>query len=202
MSRLKDRFQKWKEERSTWQKAGDVFFWVFILLLLVPGPRKAVSTGVNRAILLIKTPGMLAQEKQVELGDSDLQWTIRDGEGNLLQLADFEGQPVFLNFWATWCPPCVAELPEIQKAYEKHGEDVAFLLVTNEEAEKVDAFLEKHGYDLPVSYATSALPPSLQHASIPTTYILSPEGIIVVKKTGAVNWDSRGTDRIFEALIR
>ena len=74
--------------------------------------------------------------------------------------------------------------------------------MANQEPVVVNAFMEKHGYDLPVLYPATAPPEVFASQSIPTTYIISPEGRIVVKKTGAVNWDSRGTDRIFEQLIR
>jgi hypothetical protein len=96
----------------------------------------------------------------------------------------------------------VAELPEIQKAWEKHGESVDFLLVTNQEAAVVEAFMEKHGYSVPVHYTVSAEPGVFKHSSIPTTYILSADGRIVVQKKGSVNWDSKGTDRIFDYLVR
>jgi len=79
---------------------------------------------------------------------------------------------------------------------------VAFLLVTNQEPAVVETFMNKHGYTVPVHYTSAATPRIFDHSSIPTTYILSPDGKIVVKKKGAVNWDSKGTDRIFEDLIR
>jgi thiol-disulfide isomerase/thioredoxin len=202
MATLKMRFEKWKETRSRLQKAGDIIFWLLLVLMIIPGPRKTISTALNRVVLLIKAPGMLPEEKQVSLSENEYQWTFRNEEGEVQSLKSFSGQPVFLNFWATWCPPCVAELPEIQKAYENHGIDVAFLLVTNQEPGIVQAFMDKHGYELPVVYSSAASPGLIDHGSIPTTYIISPEGRIVVKKTGAVNWDSRGTDRIFEQLIR
>jgi thiol-disulfide isomerase/thioredoxin len=202
MATLRERLEKWKETRSTLQKAGDIFFWVLLLLLLVPGPRKVISTTVNRVVLLVKSPGMIPEAKQVSLSAADENWMLRNDQGEVFSLGDLSGQPVFLNFWATWCPPCRAELPEIQKSYEKHWEKMTYLLITDQQPGEVKAFMEKHGFDLPVTYAASPVPPSLQHGSIPTTYILSPEGRIVVKKTGAVNWDSRGMDKIIESLVR
>jgi thiol-disulfide isomerase/thioredoxin len=202
MATLIERLHKWKETRTVWQKAGDILFWMLLVLLVIPGPRKVISTTVNRLALLIKSPGMMAEEKQISLSENDFNWRLQNREGELFTLQTVKGQPVFLNFWATWCPPCVAELPEIQRTYQKHWESVAFLLVTNQEPGVVEAFLDKHGYELPVVYAASPTPGVFEHGSIPTTYIISPEGLIVVRKTGAVNWDSKGTDRIFKQLIR
>jgi thiol-disulfide isomerase/thioredoxin len=202
MATLKDRLIRWKEGRTTWQKVGDIVFWILLLLLLIPGPRKFLVTNLNRMILPIKTPGMMAEHKQVPLTEQDYLWTLQDDAGQPFSLESFRGQPVFLNFWATWCPPCVAELPEIQKAWEKHGDHVAFLLVTNQNPAAVEAFMEKYGYEFPVVYARGEPPLTFRHGAIPTTYIISPQGKIVVKKAGAVNWDSRSTDRIFESLLR
>jgi thiol-disulfide isomerase/thioredoxin len=132
----------------------------------------------------------------------DYGWAFSDSEGVPYYLNELRGRVIFLNFWATWCPPCVAELPEIQRAYEKYGKDVFFLLITNQEHEVVESFMEKHGYDLPVYYPATPPTAVFQTTSIPTTFIISRQGKIVTKKTGAVNWDSRATDRIFRELLR
>jgi thiol-disulfide isomerase/thioredoxin len=202
MATVKAKFDKWKESRSGWQKAGDIFFWLLLILLIIPGPRKVISTSVNRVFLILKNPSMEKETNQLELGEGDYLWSLNRGDGETLQFTNLKGKVVFLNFWATWCPPCVAELPEIQRAYEKHGQDVAFLLVTDQETGVVEAFMEKHGYELPVYYLSSGLPEVFNHRSIPTTYILSKDGRIVSRKTGAVNWDSKATDQMFERLIR
>lgn len=202
MATLKERLLKWKETRTIWQKAGDIIFWILLVLLILPGPRKAIATTVNRVVLHIKTPGMIAEDKQVLLTSNDYNWVLQDAKGEPVHFQDFKNRVVFLNFWATWCPPCVAELPEIRRAYEKYGESVVFLLVTGQEPDVVHAFMEKYGYDLPVVYTVTPSPQVFEHTSIPTTYIISPEGKIVVKKKGAVNWDSKGTDRIVRQLLR
>lgn len=202
MTTIKDRLTKWKESRTTIQKIGDIFFWVLLILLIIPGPRKVISTSINRVALNIKSPTMIPEGKQVSLGESDYNWVLISNKGERVDFSQFKGSPVFLNFWATWCPPCVAELPEIQKAWEKHGNSVEFLLVTNQEPAVVEAFMDKHGYTVPVHYTGSQEPSVFTHSSIPTTYILSPDGKIVVNKKGAINWDSKGTDRIFESLLR
>jgi hypothetical protein len=62
--------------------------------------------------------------------------------------------------------------------------------------------MEKHGYDLPVYYPGTPAPDVFQSNAIPTTFIISKEGRIVLKKTGAVNWDSRAMHRIFDQLLR
>jgi thiol-disulfide isomerase/thioredoxin len=201
MAKLKERFENWKTTRSIWQKAGDVFFWVLLVMLILPGPRKVVSTTLNRVILNVKTPGVYDESRQVQLGAADYQWVLRNRDGQEVYFDDVRGSVVFLNFWATWCPPCVAELPEIKRAYEKHKNKVVFMLVSGEEREKVEAFLEKRGYDIPVYYPATEVPEVFDVEYIATTFIISPDGRIVSKKKGAVNWDSRATAKIFRDLI-
>lgn len=202
MTTLKQRLSKWKETRSTLQKTGDVMFWLLLVLLIIPGPRKAIATTVNRVVLNVKNPTIRSDDKQVTLTDLDYGWVLADGDATPQYFSDLRGAVIFLNFWATWCPPCVAELPEIQKAYEKHGNEVVFLLVTNQKPSVVEEFMKKHGYDLPVYYQGTPTPGVFEAGSIPTTFIISREGKIVTKKSGAANWDSRATDRIFDELVR
>lgn len=202
MPTIKERIKKWKETRSIWQKAGDIVFLILLVLLVIPGPRKVIATTVNKVVLNVKNPSIQKEEKQVELSDMDYQWILANGQGTPFYLSDLYEQVIFLNFWATWCPPCVAELPEIQKAYEKYGNEVVFILVTNQQPEVVEAFMEKHGYNLPVFYPGTAIPQVFESRSIPTTFIISRDGKIVTRKTGAANWDSRATERVFEELVR
>lgn len=202
MATLKERYSKWKEKRSIWQKAGDIFFWIVIILLLVPGPRKAIMTTLNRAFLHVKAPGMIDEDKQERLSDMDYNWLLAWDRNEPFYFSNVREQVIFLNFWATWCPPCVAEMPEIARLYEQYGDKVAFMLVTNENPEVVKAFMEKHGYVLPVFYMGTNPPEILNHRGLPTTYILSRDGHVVSKKTGAANWDSRATKKIFEELLK
>jgi len=202
MTTLKERITRWKESRTTTQRIGDIFFWVLLILLIIPGPRRVISTTLNRVALNMKSPSMIPEERQISLEEGDYNWLLHDEDGEVVDFQQFREKPVFLNFWATWCPPCVAELPEIQKAWKKHGASVAFLLVTNQEPPVVKAFMERHGYTIPVHYSASAAPRVFEHNSIPTTYIISPDGKIVVMKKGSVNWDSKGTDRVFDFLVR
>ncbi len=202
MATIKEKLRKWKETRSVLQKTGDVMFWVLLVLLILPGPRKVIVTNVNRVLLQVKNPGIKSEDKQITLTDQDYNWVVGTSLAEPMYMSDLRGEVIFLNFWATWCPPCVAELPEIQKVYEKYGHEVAFVLIANQEPEVVEAFMEKHGYSFPVMYPGPKLPQVFQSPSVPTTYIISREGKIVTKKTGAVNWDSKATDRMFEELLR
>jgi thiol-disulfide isomerase/thioredoxin len=202
MASLKERFTKWKEKRSIWQKAGDILFWVLIILFLIPGPRKAIMTTVNRATLQAKAPRMIDEDKQKMLTDLDYNWTLAWAENEPFYFTNFRDEVIFINFWATWCPPCVAEMSEIEELYKKYGNRVAFMLVTSEKPEVVNAFMEKNQYQMPVFYlAGIQAPEALSFNGYPTTFIISRDGHVVTKKTGAANWNSKATQKIFEELL-
>jgi len=201
MPTLKERVNKWKN-RSLWQKAGDILFWLLIVLFLIPGPRKAILTTVNRALLHVKAPRVIKEENQDQLSDMDYNWILAWGKNEPYYFSNLRDKVIIVNFWATWCPPCVAEMPEIQSLYMKYGDRVAFILVTNEQQEVVEAFMEKNKYLLPVFYMASEPPAALSFSAFPTTFIISRDGRIVSRKTGAVNWDSRATHRILDDLLR
>ena len=202
MATLKERFTKWKENRSIWQKSGDILFWILILLFLVPGPRKVILTNLNRVVLQVKTPRMINEEKQEVLSDMDYNWILAWAKNEPYYFSDLRNKVVIVNFWATWCPPCVAEMPEIQELYKKFGNRVAFMLVTNEKPEVVTAFMEKNQYQMPVFYLASEPPKALSFSAFPTTFIISRDGHVVSKKTGAANWNSKATEKILEELLK
>jgi len=202
MASIKERFTKWKEKRSTWQKIGDILFWVLIIMLLIPGPRKAILTTVNRVVLNLKAPKVMNEEKQKMLTDLDYNWLLAWDHNEPFYFSNCRDEVVFLNFWATWCPPCVAEMPEIQSLYAKWGEKVYFLLVTNETPEVAKAFMDKNGYQMPVFYMAQQPPEVLSFTGLPTTFIIGKDGTVVTRKTGAANWDSKATEKIFEELLR
>ncbi len=203
MAKLKERFTKWKENRSIWQKVGDILFWVLIILFLIPGPRKTILTGLHRVVLNVKAPRVMNEEKQQVLTDLDYNWLLAWAENEPFYFSNFRDEVVFINFWATWCPPCVAEMPEIQSLYQKWGDKVAFMLVTSEEPAVVNAYMEKNNYRMPVFYMAGVqAPKALSFRGYPTTFIISKDGRVVSRKTGAANWDSKATEKIFQELLK
>lgn len=127
-----------------------------------------------------------------------VDFSLTDQYGNVHTLADYSGKTIFLNFWATWCPPCRNEMPDIQKLseiYPKEGEDaVVFLGVAapgygNEgSVEEITAFLEENGYTYPVLMDTEAdLFKKYQVYSYPTTFMIDSEGNIFGYITGQLS---------------
>lgn len=200
MKSLKERFEKWKS-RKLHQKLSDIFFWLFLLMLIIPGPRKFIAVTVNKAVLSIRKPSISEERNSYQLTEADFSWDIFNAEGEKLEPEALKGEVIFLNYWGTFCPPCIAEMPEIQGIYNDYGDKVKFILVSGESQEKVKNFLASRDYDLPDYYGGRNMPEALSARSIPTTYIISKDGRIVNKKVGAADWDSKAMRRIFDELL-
>ncbi|PCJ23682.1 MAG: thioredoxin [Flavobacteriales bacterium] len=138
----------------------------------------------------LPTPEIDTLENKLPFADYSLG--VKGLDGNMVNMADYKGKVIFLNFWATWCLPCVAELPSINKLYNKlKGENIAFLLVSNEKMEKVKAYHQRKKYDVPfhIIDEDGNIPRLYYSESIPTTYIINKEGRVVKVSVGAEDWD-------------
>lgn len=126
-------------------------------------------------------------------------FTLEDQYGNVHTMADYKGKIIFLNFWATWCPPCRAEMPEIQEIYEEYGEnqsDVVVLGVASPDTgregnvESIAAFLEENNYTYPVVMDTGG---SLAYyygiSAYPTTFMIDSSGNVYGYVTGQITKD-------------
>ena len=114
--------------------------------------------------------------------------TFVDEQGREISAADLRGKIVFVNFWATWCPPCIAEMPSIQKLYDqfKGNESFVFLLVdVDHQPQKSREFLRARGMDLPLYFPGTGIERSLYSGSLPTTAVIDKNGNIVFHETGA-----------------
>lgn len=116
---------------------------------------------------------------------------LKDESGKIIPFDSFKGHVVFLNFWATWCPPCVAEMPDIHSLYKKTGDSVSFVMVSmDKNPSKAIEFMKAKDYDFPVYFLHSSLPSTYNVRSIPTTYVLSKNGEVKVANHGMAKYDS------------
>lgn len=112
--------------------------------------------------------------------------------GGELTLSDYEGKVILLNFWATWCGPCVREMPAFPQLLEKYGDDLAVVAVDlREDSETVAAFIAEKGYDFPVVLDTDGAIGALYPTdAIPYTVIIAPDGSIADTSLGADTADA------------
>jgi thiol-disulfide isomerase/thioredoxin len=191
---------KWKK-KSWFSKFTDFLFIALIITLLFPQGRLAVGGFVNRVKSMITQPDLMQQK--MSTSDAAFNWQMQKTDGSGFQLSEVQGKVVFLNLWATWCPPCVGEMPGIQDLYDQYADhpEVAFVLVSNESSETIKQFTERKGYTFPVYSSLSETPAAFFSRSIPTTFVLDKQGNIVVKEVGAMNWGGKKMVRILEDLI-
>ena len=123
-----------------------------------------------------------------------------DENGQTTDLANLKGKVVFINFWATWCPPCIAEMPSINELHKKFrgNEHVIFLMVdVDKDYNKSDKFMKKRGYEMKVFNPASQIPPAFMQGTIPTTVILDKNGNISYRQEGAADYSGK---EIFELI--
>ena len=181
---------------------SNILFVLFALFLFTP-------YGLPVRALLIKgvsvvTTGVFnieIDEDEREKLD-DFSWNLVSMKGENLNFASLEGKVILVNFWATWCPPCVAEMPGMQKLYEAYGDRVEFVFIARDEHERVVKFLEKKNLNLPVYYERTSPPEVLSTSSLPTTYLIDSKGMIRVDKVGAADWNSKKVRSLLDELIQ
>jgi len=125
---------------------------------------------------------------------ANYDWTVRSLNGEDFKMSDTKGKVVFLNFWATWCPPCVGEMPSIQRLYEKlKDEEVVFVCVSQEDSSKVSRFIKEKGFTFPIYTMKGAPPAVFNTQGIPATFILTSEGKVAFRHVGGAKWDDEKT---------
>jgi thiol-disulfide isomerase/thioredoxin len=118
---------------------------------------------------------------------------VYDRKGNAVRLSDFAGKPVVLNFWASWCPPCRSEMPDFDKVYAEVKSNVVFMMVDltdgkRETQSSGQRFVNSKGFTLPVYFDNDRQAANAYGiSSIPTTFLIKPDGSIVDKYNGAID---------------
>ncbi len=180
-------------------KISDIIFVVFILLLIIPQTRTPIQVAVNKLKVAIWSPSVEDEEDQNEV--TPFEYAVVNLQGNSQSILVGKGKVTFISYWATWCPPCIAELPGIQDLYKDYGDKVNFILLTQEEPDKVQRFINKKDYELPIYFPKMQAPEVLQENSIPTNYVIDTTGKIIIKETGAADWNSKKVRKLLDDLI-
>lgn len=175
---------------------------VVVVLLVI-----AVSTYVKQQIakdreleinesLLGKAMDLNYKQTGLRKGDTPPDFTLTTMDGKEVTLSDYKGKKVILNFWASWCPPCKAEMPHMQKYYDKKAEEQNFEILavnlTSEEKSNrlIEKFLQSYGITFPVPLDEKGnIALKYQVITIPSTFILNTDGQIEHSIIGPMNED-------------
>lgn len=129
---------------------------------------------------------------------------FKDENGKTISLRSLKGKVVFINFWATWCPPCIHEMPSINDLRKtfKDNKDLVFLMVdVDGKIEKSKEWMKKKKYDLPVHVPDSEIPRELFTGSIPTTIIVDKQNNIIGRQVGGADYSSKEVIDLMTKLL-
>lgn len=150
----------------------------------------------------VETEQLGTQEQESRVAAPD--FLVYDGEEGEVQLSDFFGKPIVLNFWASWCGPCKMEMPDFEEKYLEIGDDVQFMMVNmtmdGETQETAQAFIDAEGFTFPVFFdLDSDAAYTYGVSSIPATYFIDAEGCVVAQAVGAIDAETlrQGIDLIW-----
>lgn len=133
------------------------------------------------------------------------QFTLRNLKGNMEGLADHSGKVIIINFWATWCAPCVKEMPSFEALYRRYRSKGLTLLAVSLDKDgsaKIQKFVDQHKLSFPVLLDTEGVAEKLYPSfTIPFTYVIDKQGRVAARIDGAKNWQSPETFQAVEYLL-
>ncbi len=133
-------------------------------------------------------------------------FTLNSIDGRKVSLRDFRGKVVFLNFWTTWCPPCIYEMPSMEALHKRFKNRGLVVLAVNSEegVKKVNSFIKRNGYTFLVVLDTdgSVINDSYRAVGLPTTYLIGRTGNLIGKAEGARQWDSEESLKLMEEILK
>ena len=168
---------------------------VFAVLIFVPSAKALLIQGLMQV-------GLFKPDIQTEKIDTNtaIDLKFKDQSGKIITLNELKGKVVFLNFWATWCPPCLAEMPSINKLYTKYKNDadvVFIMLDADNDFAKANNYMTKKNYLIPVYQLASNVSDQIFAGSLPTTVVFDKQGRLSFRHEGAASYhDKKFTDFI------
>jgi thiol-disulfide isomerase/thioredoxin len=185
----------------TWLKKNwlNSLFGILILLMLFYPPAKVW------VLQRLMDTGIFNRSANEDASYEAQPMQFSSANGKLITTSALKGKVVFINIWATWCPPCLAELPSIQKLYDRYKADSNVVFVLADADNKVaasSAFLDKRSINLPVYGINSALDPNLYSGTLPTTIILDREGKLMLNHAGIGRYDTESIYRMIDQQLK
>ena len=175
------------------KNVSNLVFAIFLILFFIPNTRGMMQIFLTRIFSF--SPGIVQVEERAEV--ASFNWKLHGVNTESINFDTAEGRVVLINFWATWCPPCIAEMPSLQKLYNDYKDEVVFLFVTTDDDPELNKFMKNKKYYFPIYRSLSSRPKPLVNNPIPQTYLIDKKGNIVIDKSNAANWNS---DKVRETI--
>ncbi len=190
---------KIKKEVKEWG-----IFAIILLTLYFTGLHTEVAAFAQRAVLATG----IANPDTDPIKDKEkaaYDFTLTGMDGSTLDFETLKGKVIFINMWATWCAPCVAEMPSIEALYTNYKDNpmVVFAMVSfDKDPNKAKKFIEKKGFNMPIYFPNATqIPKVYESRGIPTTFVIDKSGFITYKKIGMANYDSESFAKMMDGLI-
>jgi thiol-disulfide isomerase/thioredoxin len=181
---------KW-DTKKVLKKVPSYLFTALLIFIVVNKDAKAWVLQQLIEVGLFKTELKKEGIKTATTGTA-VPFSYIDGNGRHFTSDYLKDKVVFINFWATWCPPCLAEMPSLNKLYSRFKDDpnMVFLFINEDDnPSAASIYLQKKGYSLPV-YRRGVFPSAMYEGTLPTTVILNKEGNILFKHEGVGGYNS------------
>ena len=158
---------------------------------------------LGRLQQVVLSTGVLSPNELAHKKVASLDFFLEDADGNAVAFKEQEGNVIFLNFWATWCPPCIAEMPDINDLYNKKNNEASFFLVSvDKDRQKAIDFVKRKQFDFPIYFLNSSLPSDFDIHSIPTTYLIDKQNNITVENHGMAKYDTEKFRNLISRLTK
>ncbi|MBV8251282.1 MAG: TlpA family protein disulfide reductase [Chitinophaga sp.] len=187
--------------KKKWFTRSNIFNAIFLLILVVVIINPTAKSYVIRGLMKI---GLFQPSVPTTAGEHMPDASFSDESGQMMSITGMQGKVILLNFWATWCPPCRAEMPSLDALYQdfKGNNQLVFVAVdADSDLVKARRFLEEHNYTLPVYAATTAIARDVYNGTLPTTIVIDKKGNIRARYTGAKDYTNTDFKKFLSALL-
>lgn len=178
-------------------KRKTIIEWVVVIGIILV----FAYTGWHKPLVVLLQRGLIqtglfspdTSKPPVVLHNGIYNLSLMDEQGEVVELESLAGDVIFINFWATWCPPCRAEMPGINALFQKVQDPALHYVILTEERDfsKAIAYKKEQGFDFPIYQLIGPLPRIYQEPSIPRSYVVSHDGKLIMEHTGLADYDSR-----------
>ncbi len=176
----------------------NTLFLIVVLLLVVPQTRLPIQVLLHKGLALFG-PSIENVNDVEQISSYD--WKLQDAKGNVINFEASKHRVTLVNLWATWCPPCIAEMPSMEALYGDYKDKMDFVFVSNEDREVISKFLKREEYTFQVYSSISKAPETFNVQSIPRTFLIDRNGNVIIDKSGAANWNAKTVRATIDELL-
>lgn len=180
---------------------GNILFFGALLFLLFNTDTKA---WVLRQLINVGLFKAEIKQQPVSKSPDTAAFMFYDATGNTLSTSELKDKVVFINFWATWCPPCRAEMPSLNALYNhfKNDKRIAFLFINeDDDPAKANLYLQEKKYNIPVTRRVGNIPSEIFSGTLPTTLVLDKEGKVAFKHEGVAAYNTEDFIQQLKGLL-